>query len=157
MADELNVFHSYVGEFLIRKFSFSRCVIVWCRLLLNRLILKEYENIQFYLPVNTFRLHCKFQPVNVYCENQYGTHNQYSVGRMQRFLMLKPSSSSAQSSSSTYIFISLPSAWFCYPGLTTYGSNASAAQPVWKVLHTCYNIRVPTETGSGRQSQCHCR
>lgn len=69
MADELDVFHSYVGEFLVRKFSFSHCVIVWCRLLLDRLILKEYENIQFCLPFSTFRLHCKVQPVNVYCEN----------------------------------------------------------------------------------------
>ena len=90
-----------------RKFSFSRCVIVWCRLLLSRLILTEYENIQFYLPVNTFHLHFRVQPVKVYCEN-HTEHNPYSMGKMQRFLMLKHSSISAQSISSTYIVISLP-------------------------------------------------
>jgi hypothetical protein len=157
VANELDVFHSYVGGFLVRKVSFSRCVIVWCRPLLNRLILKEYENTQFYLPVNTFRLRCKVQPVNVFLWESYGTLNQYIVGKMQRFLMLKPSSNSAQSISSTYIVISLPCVWFCVPGLTTYGHDASAALPLGKVLHTPYIVRVPSETDSGRKSQRHCR
>jgi hypothetical protein len=156
MADELDVFHSYVGGFLVCKVSLGRCAIVWCRLL-NRLILAEYESIQFCIPVNTFRLHKKFIPVNVCCENHMNTQPIHCRLNAKIFNVI----ALIQFIPTILIYLLSCYSALCvilYPRFNHLCSWASAALPVWKLLlHTRYNIRVPSETGSGWKSHCHCR